>query len=480
MPKVPDKKLVNRTAVGTYQGKLHQRSSGAYGGGKAEAGKRKQGKPKAEAQAAPVGKVNDVQCDGEVVDVASLTPDPLNARLHPDRNLQAIMDSLALYGQRKPVVVRKQTRVVVAGNGTLEAAKALGWTKIAASIRPMTDEEALGYGLADNRTAELAKWDFEVVARLDRLMAEAGDSKMVGWTNEELQILRLKEFTPQSPADDVPEAPVAAITKLGDLWTLGDHRLLCGDSTDPKEVKRLMGKDRASLVFTDPPYGVAIAAKNRLLNSVQKAGRCLVDIQDDTITPDDLKARLLPAFVNLREIIMADDCTVFVCSPQGGELCMMMMMMMTEAGLRPRHVLIWKKNAPTFSMGRLDYDYQHEPILMTWLKRHKRPLLGQHRTSVWEVDKPRASAHHPTMKPVELVVNALENNSDKLDVVADIYLGSGTTLIAAQQTHRKCRGLEIDPRYCDVTLTRWAEFTGLDPVRQDGKKWSQLKKARKE
>jgi len=160
---------------------------------------------------------------------------------------------------------------------------------------------------------------------------------------------------------------------------------------------------------------------------------------------------------------MADDCTVFVTAPQGGDLSMMMMMMMREAKLPVRHVLIWKKNQPTFSLGRLDYDYQHEPILLTWGKRHKRPMQGNHRTSVWEIDKPRSSKEHPTMKPVELVENALLNNSDRADVVYDAYSGSGTTIIACENLGRRCRAVEIDPGYVAVAIER-CERHGIGPI----------------
>jgi DNA modification methylase len=159
---------------------------------------------------------------------------------------------------------------------------------------------------------------------------------------------------------------------------------------------------------------------------------------------------------------MADDCTVFVCSPQGGDL-MMMMMMMRDAGIPVRHNIIWDKMQPTFSMGRLDYDYQHEPILLTWGKRHKRPMLGTHKTSVWQIQKPRSSKEHPTMKPVELVVNALLNNSEAGDVVYDAYSGSGTTLLACEQTGRKARVIEIMPGYVAVALQRYKDATGNQP-----------------
>jgi len=185
--------MVNRQAVGTYQGKLHQRSSGAYGAGTTTVKGRRPGKVSGgdgeKDTRAVSGKLNDIRCDGHVVAISSLIPDPNNARLHPERNLDAIKQSLATYGQRAPLVVREQNRMVAAGNGRLAAAKELGWTKMAVSIRPMTDAEFIGYALADNRTAELAKWDFEVVARLEALQREAGGG-MIGWSAEEIAILR--------------------------------------------------------------------------------------------------------------------------------------------------------------------------------------------------------------------------------------------------------------------------------------------------
>jgi DNA modification methylase len=251
---------------------------------------------------------------------------------------------------------------------------------------------------------------------------------------------------------------------VGKLVLKSKHRLLCGSTANTEDVTRLMVGNRASCVFTDPPYGVAIGAKNRMLKSFRKAGSNLTDIVDDATTPEELKERLLPAFVNIRELVMANDCTLFVTAPQGGELGMMMMMMMKEAGLATRHVLIWKKNQPTFSMGRLDYDYAHEPILLTWGKKHKRPMGGEHRTSVWCIDRERKCAEHPTMKPVALYVNAYLNNSDAGDNVFDGYAGSGTAFVAAHQTCRRAFGMEIEPRYVQVCLERYAAFTGEQPI----------------
>lgn len=229
MPKLPvNNKMVNRQAVSTYKGKLHSRSSGTYGKGKAEAGHRKPAKPapkEPEANGVPVvppGPKNNIHPDlrDKAVDVAKLTLDPNNARLHPERNLQSIKDSLNLYGQRKPIVVRKQGMVVVAGNGTLEAAKSLGWTKVAASVQSMTDMEATGYGLADNRTAELARWNFEVVAKLDQLLQEQKQG-MIGWSAREIQLLRLGEEMPNVSANGKQE--ILSCPECGHVFPTKNH-----------------------------------------------------------------------------------------------------------------------------------------------------------------------------------------------------------------------------------------------------------------
>ena len=289
----------------------------------------------------------------------------------------------------------------------------------------------------------------------------------LAWLNTVIDIPEIKiEIPIETMTEDESDIEIGVtekspIVQLGDVFEIksGDltHRIMCGDSTNKDNVGLLMNGQKASCIFTDPPYGVSIGAKNRFLNSFQKSGRNLTDIEDDSLSPEDLKQKLLPAFINIKNIVMSEDCTLFVTAPQGGELGMMMMMM-KEAGLQTRHVLIWKKNNATFSMGRLDYDYQHEPILLTWLKKHKRPMMGKHKTSVWEVSKPQSSKEHPTMKPVELYENAYLNNSDMYDNVFDAYSGSGTTLIASESTNRNCYGMELSPKYIEVILRRYKNF----------------------
>lgn len=212
------------------------------------------------------------------------------------------------------------------------------------------------------------------------------------------------------------------------------------------------------MVFTDPPYGVAIGDKNKALNEVQKAERCTENIQGDTMSPDELYGVLKAAFINVREACAPDAC-YYVTSPQGGELGLMMMMM-RDAGLAVRHMLIWRKNSPTFSLGRLDYDYQHEPIFYTWTGTHHNYRGGKYRSTVWDFDKPRKCNLHPTMKPVELVANAILDGTKKGMTVLDAFGGSGTTLIACEQTGRICRMMELEPHYVDVIIDRWETMTG--------------------
>lgn len=216
------------------------------------------------------------------------------------------------------------------------------------------------------------------------------------------------------------------------------------------------------MVFTDPPYGVAIGDKNAALNEVQKAERCTENIAGDTADEKELYDILRPAFENMRQAC-ADDAVYYVTSPQGGSLGLMMMMM-RDAGLTVRHVLMWRKNAPTFSLGRLDYDYQHEPIFYTWTSRHHNYRGGKYRSTVWDFDKPRKCDLHPTMKPVELVANAILDGTKRGDTVLDGFGGSGTTMVACEQTGRRCRMMEIDPHYCDVILKRWENLTGKKAV----------------
>ena len=279
-------------------------------------------------------------------------------------------------------------------------------------------------------------------------------------TAESLGITEEDDEMPKEPADELQEKWNVT---LGDIWTIGRHKIACGSSEDEGLVMKLLGEEKPCICFTDPPYGVSIGGKNKMLNEFSKAGRVVTNIENDTMSPEQLKELMVKIFT-LTKKVCSDDCSYFVTAPQVGELnMMMMMMMMKEAGLLVRHVLMWKKSSPTFSMGRLDYDYAHEPILFTWGKKHKKIMKGIHRSSVWEVDKPRACDLHPTMKPIELYINAYLNNSETGDVAYEPFSGSGTAILAGEKVDRNVRAIELDPKYVAVALERWSIATGEKP-----------------
>ena len=261
--------------------------------------------------------------------------------------------------------------------------------------------------------------------------------------------------------DEAPEVDEKSepVSKRGEMYELGNSILMCGDSTDAEDVARLMGGEKADMVFTDPPYNVNYADKNSFLNEADNGNRIQEDIENDHYSDDNECGEKLwkPAFTNLFENAK-DSCPIYVTMPQGGTHMMMMMMMIKESGWQVKHELIWVKNSPTFSMGRLNYDYQHEPILYGWKKTHKWVGKGKFNKSIWEIDKPKKCDLHPTMKPIELIENALLNSSEKNDLILDLFGGSGSTLIACEKNNRKARLMELDPKYCDVIRKRYTLY----------------------
>jgi DNA modification methylase len=240
---------------------------------------------------------------------------------------------------------------------------------------------------------------------------------------------------------------------------IGGHYLLCGDSTKQKDVERLMDGQKADMVFTDPPYAVNYGADQDLLNKKSKGKSrkvCRPIIADNMTTKECSEKLWRPSFHNLY-LVAADDCAFYMTMCQGGD--QMMMMMMSE-NWQIKHELIWVKSSPVFSMGRLDYDYQHEPILYGWKKKHNWYGKGKFIKSIWEIPKPSKSDLHPTMKPIELIENALLNSSLEENNILDLFLGSGSTMIACEKLNRRCFGMEIDEIYCDVIVKRWEDFTG--------------------
>jgi DNA modification methylase len=395
----------------------------------------------------------------ELVPIDSLTFDPSNVRKHGEQNLSTIKASLNRFGQQKPIVV-DANGVVRAGNGTLMAAKALGWKEIAVVRSTLAGSEATAYAIADNRTAELAEWDDDALKQtLAALQIEDEDLAVAtGFDAKEIDAMLAPDEVKE---DEVPEPPVDPITKPGDLWLLGDHRVLCGDSTKAEDVGRLMDGILASLVVTDPPYGVSYADKNAFLNAFDKGDRVQTPIENDHLDKESAQKLWKDSFTHMGAAMRPGAC-VYCFMPQGGDQMMMMMMMMTGAGIEPRHELIWVKN--NHVLGRTDYAYKHEPIMYAW-KSGGHKFYGDFQTSVLEFDRPNASKLHPTMKPVELIARLVQNSSAVSEVLYEPFCGSGTTLIAAEQLGRRCYGMEISPAYCDVIVKRWETLTGRKAIR---------------
>lgn len=379
-----------------------------------------------------------------------------------DNLKKSISETPELLEARGAIVYPKDGKyIVLGGNMRLEAVRALGWKEMPCIVLP----ESLPVGklkeivIKDN--GSFGEWDMDALANAwdDLPLSEWGAN--VAWDGINDGDAGASDRTASVSEDDFSEEEddIVQVVTAGDLWKLGNHVLMCGDSADAESVKKLMGGAMADLVFTDPPYGVAIGDKNKALNSVQPSGRCTENIKNDNISVDELYPILVRAMANCRENCK-EDASYYVTSPQGGELGLMMLMMMKDAGLPVRHMLVWEKNSATFSLGRLDYDYQHESIFYTWTKKHHNYRKGEYRTSIWKYDKPRKCDLHPTMKPVALVANCLMDGTEEGDIVLDVFGGSGTTMIACEQLGRKCRIMELDPHYCDVIIARWEKMTG--------------------
>jgi len=384
------------------------------------------------------------------VPIASLHTDPANARKHNDKNLDAIKASLAKFGQRKPVVVQREGMIVRAGNGTLAAAKALGWTEVAAVVLDDDNATASQFAIADNRTAELAEWDNETLATLLDGMDEQ-DRELLGFDADDMKQL-IGELTPEIVEDEVPEPPAEPITKPGDLWLLGEHRVLCGDSADTETVRRLMPDRVCEMIVTDPPYSSGGRQDGGKRNSTSIGTRT-----DDTIARDNLTTKGYVALI----------CRVLACIKSETAFVFTDWRMWTwtfdaleSSGYPVRNMLVWDKQQ--MGMG-FPWRSQHE--LIAFAKQSGAEMMDGKLGNVLQVNR-QPNELHPTQKPIELIATLIGNT--KGDTVYDPFLGSGTTLIAAEQLGRKCYGMEISPAYCDVIVKRWETLTGKKAVLADG------------
>jgi len=381
--------------------------------------------------------------------VETLVPYARNPR-NNTAAIDAVKASIAEFGFRQPIVVDEKM-VVIVGHTRLEAAKALGLKTVPVHVAEgLTPAQAKAYRIMDNRSHENAEWDDEML-RLEfgDLKLDDFDLALTGFVSEELdKLLGAEQIEGLTDPDEAPEVPAEPVSRLGDLWILGTHRLLCGDATVVTDVDRMMDGQLADMAFCDAPYNVdyANAAKNKTLSKDRR-------ILNDALG-EGFYQFLYDTCVNLL-MVTKGACYMSMSSSELDTL----QRAFKEAGGKWSTFIIWAKN--TFTLGRADYQRQYEPILYGWKQGADHFWCGaRDQGDVWFVDKPRVNDLHPTMKPVELIERAITNSSKSRDIVLDLFGGSGTTLIAAERTGRSARLMELDPRYVDVIVKRWQEYTG--------------------
>ena len=401
--------------------------------------------------------------------INDLQNDPKNARKRTDRSAKLIKQSLEQYGAARSIVIDENNRIL-AGNGTIAGAKAAGIKNlkiieadgdeiIAVKRSNLTEDQKVGLAIADNRTGDLSEWDIDMLEQLSKEhdLNDFFDKKELD------DILSKKEVLPTeglTDPDDVPEVSEEPITKEGDLYILGNHRLLCGDSTNIQHVEKLMDNKKADMVFTDPPYGINFTGQllnNTTINGEKIFGPKSANTKFETIKNDELQNNNLYDFCDLFCKI------IFLCKPSSWYICFsqldldLLLSAMRKNNLQWKNIIAWVKNQSTLS--NKDYKLRYEPIVYGqtggsfYGERYKQE-------DVWEFQKTLKNDLHPTMKPVALVEYALKNSSKRNQIIFDLFGGSGSTLIAAERTNRYAYLMELDPKYCDVIVKRWEDFTG--------------------
>jgi site-specific DNA-methyltransferase (adenine-specific) len=384
--------------------------------------------------------------------VDKLIPYINNSRTHSDEQVAQIAASIKEFGWTNPILVDGENGII-AGHGRLMAARKLGYTEVPTiELKDLTETQRKAYIIADNRLALNAGWDNEMLTiELNDLLADGFALEMLGFDPKELDALLepevLEGLTDEDAVPDVPDEPT---TKLGDIYQLGNHRLMCGDSTSIDAVTKLTSGGGVDMLLTDPPYNVAYEGSTK-----EK-----LTIKNDNMANDQFRQFLRDAFVTA-DLVMKAGAVFYIWHADSEGLnfrgaCV-------DAGWTVRQCLIWKKSS--LVMGRQDYHWKHEPCLYGW-KDGAGHLWSADRkqTTILEFDKPSRNGEHPTMKPVALFEYQMLNNTKGGDIVLDLFGGSGTTLLAAEKHGRHARLMELDPKYCDVIVKRWEDFTGKKAV----------------
>ena len=390
-----------------------------------------------------------------------LVPYARNARTHSESQVAQIAASIAEFGFTNPILAGGDG-VLVAGHGRLAAAQKLGIVTVPVVVLDhLTPTQRRALVIADNRIAENAGWDDAMLqVELSSLQDDDFDLSLTGFDADALADLLAGEETTtegQTDEDTVPDSSGETVSRTGDVWICGNHRVICGDSTDADAYATLLRDEVADMVFTDPPYNVDYA--NTAKDKMRGTNRPILNDNLGDGFYDFLLAALTPIVGHCRGGIYVAMSSSELDTLQSA---------FRAAGGKWSTFIIWAKN--TFTLGRADYQRQYEPILYGWPEGAKRHWCGDRdQGDVWNIKKPHKNDLHPTMKPVELVERAIRNSSRPGDVVLDPFGGSGTTMIAAEKSDRKARLIELDPTYVDVIVRRWQEFSGGSATRQSDK-----------
>ena len=396
----------------------------------------------------------------ELVPIEKLVPYVNNARTHNASQIMKLRSSLREFGFINPVIIDRDYNII-AGHGRVMAAREEKIGKVpCVFVDYLTEAQKKAYILADNRMAMDAGWDEQILkVEIESLQAENFDVSLTGFDEKELSDLFDSEKDAKDDNFDVDkELQKPTVTRAGDVWLLGAHKLICGDSTKEETYKVLMGEQKANLVVTDPPYNV---------NYQGSAGK----IKNDNLKNEQFYRFLLDAFTCI-EKSMADDASIYVFHADTEGLNFRKAF--ADAGFYLSGTCIWKKQS--LVLGRSPYQWQHEPCLFGWKKNGRHQWYSDRKqTTIWEFDKPKKNGDHPTMKPIPLIAYPIRNSSMTNCIVLDPFGGSGSTLIACEQTGRICRTIELDEKYCDVIVKRYIEqakdAAGVYVIR-DGKKMS--------
>ena len=381
-----------------------------------------------------------------------LTPYIGNARTHTPEQIGQIAGSIVEFGFVNPILIGEDD-VIIAGHGRLLAAQKIGLDHVPViRLDHLNKEQRQALVLADNKIAENAGWDEDLLRLELKALEEADfDLEMIGFNETELnELFADLEEENNEAENEVPEIPTEPISKLGDIWICGNHRVLCGSATELSDVEKVMDGGLADMVFTDPPYNVnyANSAKDKMRGTNRP-------IKNDNLG-EDFQAFLYDACSNMLKVTKG---ALYICM-SSSELHTLHQAF-TQAGGRWSTFIIWAKNH--FTMGRADYQRQYEPMLYGWKDGNDHFWCGaRNQGDVWFINRPVANKLHPTMKPVELVERAILNSSKTKDVILDTFGGSGTTMIACEKNNRHARLIELDPKYVDVIVKRWQEYSGKE------------------